>query len=550
MYVTSLLTRLEDGAGSQSGITFVGPAGVDAYTTERITWGRLHDDARRMAGVLQKRGIGPGAHIALLGPTSRAFVTAIQATWLTGATVVVLPLPLRLGSIEEFVVATRSRVLHADIDLLVADPELAAFLERRDGDPPTVMLDELARGSARYDSPKADPDALAILQFTSGSTADPRGVMLPHSRLLANVDAATTAASLDPDDVFVSWLPLYHDMGLVGLLTIPMLTGTELVLAAPQDFLAAPARWMRWMSDLRATVTAGPNFSYALATRALARLDDLDLSRWRIALNGAEPVDPATVESFATAAAPHGFDPRAIFCAFGMAELAIAGTFPEPMTGMVTDTVERAALEHDGRAVLSDSGTDTRRFARLGRAVPGLELRIVDPATGTLRGERSVGELEIRGTSVMTGYYGRPDATEAVFHDDWLRTGDLAYLVDGELVVCGRMKDVIIVGGRNVLPEDVERAVAEVDGVRVGNVIAFGAPRRAGREAVVVVAETREKDVEPLRDAVATRVRDAIGVPAADVVFVPPGTLPKTSSGKLQRSLCKSRYTDGDLVAV
>jgi fatty-acyl-CoA synthase len=503
-----------------------------------------------MAGVLQKRGIGPGAHIALLGPTSRAFVTAIQATWLTGATVVVLPLPLRLGSIEEFVVATRSRVLHADIDLLVADPELAAFLERSDGDPPTVMLDELARGSARYDSPKADPDALAILQFTSGSTADPRGVMLPHSRLLANVDAATTAASLDPDDVFVSWLPLYHDMGLVGLLTIPMLTGTELVLAAPQDFLAAPARWMRWMSDLRATVTAGPNFSYALATRALARLDDLDLSRWRIALNGAEPVDPATVESFATAAAPHGFDPRAIFCAFGMAELAIAGTFPEPMTGMVTDTVERAALEHDGRAVLSDSGTDTRRFARLGRAVPGLELRIVDPATGTLRGERSVGELEIRGTSVMTGYYGRPDATEAVFHDDWLRTGDLAYLVDGELVVCGRMKDVIIVGGRNVLPEDVERAVAEVDGVRVGNVIAFGAPRRAGREAVVVVAETREKDVEPLRDAVATRVRDAIGVPAADVVFVPPGTLPKTSSGKLQRSLCKSRYTDGDLVAV
>jgi fatty-acyl-CoA synthase len=282
----------------------------------------------------------------------------------------------------------------------------------------------------------------------------------------------------------------------------------------------------------------------------LARLDDLDLSRWRIALNGAEPVDPATVESFATAAAPHGFDPRAIFCAFGMAELAIAGTFPEPMTGMVTDTVERAALEHDGRAVPSDSGTGTRRFARLGRAVPGLELRIVDPATGTLRGERSVGELEIRGTSVMTGYYGRPDATKAVFHDDWLRTGDLAYLLDGELVVCGRMKDVIIVGGRNVLPEDVERAVAEVDGVRVGNVIAFGAPRRAGREAVVVVAETREKDVEPLRDAVATRVRDAIGVPAADVVFVPPGTLPKTSSGKLQRSLCKSRYTDGDLVAV
>jgi fatty-acyl-CoA synthase len=549
--VNSLLTRLEAAAGSPHGITFVGPAGVDAYTTERVSWARIHDEARRMAGVLQTRGIGPGAHVALLGPTTRALVTAIQATWLTGATVVVLPLPLRLGSVEEFVLATRSRVLHADVDLLIADPELAAFLEPRDGDPPMLMLDDLARGRARYDAPKADPDALAILQFTSGSTADPRGVMLPHSRVLANIDAASAAARLDPDDdVIVSWLPLYHDMGLVGLLTIPMLTGAELVLAAPQDFLAAPARWLRWMSDFRATVTAGPNFSYALATRALSRLGGLDLSRWRIALNGAEPVDPATVESFCRAAAPQGFDPRAIFCAFGMAELAIAGTFPEPMSGMVTDTVERAALEHDGRVVVSSGGPHARRFARLGHAVPGLELRIVDPVTGAARDERSVGELEIRGTSVMTGYYGRPDATQAVFHDGWLRTGDLAYLVDGELVVCGRMKDVIIVGGRNVLPEDVERAVAGVEGVRVGNVIAFGTEHRSGREAVVVVAETRETDVKPLRDAVASRVRDAIGIPATDVVLVRPGTLPKTSSGKLQRSLCKSRYTDGDLVSV
>lgn len=548
--MTPLLTRIEDATCSPRGITFVGPAGVDAYTAERVSWARLHDDARRMAGVFQARGVGPGAHVALLGPTSRAFVTAVQATWLAGATVVVLPLPLRLGSIDEFVRATRSRVLHADIDLLVADPELAAFLDTRDGEPPILMLDELARRSARYDEPKADPDALALLQFTSGSTADPRGVMLPQSRLLANVDAATTAARLDVDDVFVSWLPLYHDMGLVGLLTIPMLTGTELVLAAPQDFLAAPGRWLRWMSDFRATVTAGPNFSYALATRALNRLHGLDLSRWRIALNGAEPVDPGTVESFVTAARPQGFDPRSVFCAFGMAELAIAGTFPEPLTGMVTDSVDRRALEHDGRAVVADDGPQARRFARLGRPVPGLEMRIVDPVAGTEHGERRVGELEIRGTSVMTGYYGRPDATEAVFHDGWLRTGDLAYTVDGELVVCGRMKDVIIVGGRNVLPEDVERAVGGIDGVRTGNVIAFGAPRRAGREAVVVVAETREKDVALIREAVATRVRDAVGVPAADVVLVAPGTLPKTSSGKLQRSLCKSRYTEGALATV
>ncbi len=506
-----------------------------------------------MAGVLQSHDIGPGDHVALLGPTTRALVTAIQATWLAGATVIVLPLPLRLGSVEEFVVATRTRMRNADVDLLIVDRELAAFLDPREGDPPTLMLDELAHGRARYDTPKPDPDPLAILQFTSGSTADPRGVMLPDSRLLANVDAAATAASLDPeDDVVLSWLPLYHDMGLVGLLTIPMLTGTDLVLAAPQDFLASPARWLQWMSDFRATVTAGPNFSYALATRALSRLDGLDLSRWRIALNGAEPVDPETVDSFCAAATTQRFDPRAVFCAFGMAELAIAGTFPEPMTGMVTDTVDRAALERDddARAVVSSEGPHSRRLARLGRAVPGLELRIVDGASSEVLGQRSLGELEIRGSSVMSGYYGRPDATESVFHDGWLRTGDLAYLVDGELVVCGRMKDVIIVGGRNVLPEDVERAVAQVHGVRAGNVIAFGAERRTGREAVVVVAETRERDVAQLRDAVAQRVRDAVGIPAADIVLVPPGTLPKTSSGKLQRSLCKARYTDGALATV
>jgi fatty-acyl-CoA synthase len=267
-------------------------------------------------------------------------------------------------------------------------------------------------------------------------------------------------------------------------------------------------------------------------------------------LNGAEPIDTRTVERFCTVAAPHGFDRRAAFCAFGMAEVAIAGTFPEPMSGMTVDTVSRPELEQHRLALPSPDGDDAVSFARLGRPVPGLELRVVDPAAGDEIGARSVGEVELRGTSVTTGYYRRPDATAAAFHDGWLRTGDLGYVVDGELVVCGRMKDMIIVGGRNVLPEDVERAVADVDGVRAGNVIAFGTQRRPGREAVVVVAETRDRDPSRLRDAVATRVRDAVGVPAADIVLVAPGTLPKTSSGKLQRSLCKSRYTDGLLEAV
>jgi fatty-acyl-CoA synthase len=550
--VESLVTRIEQAARGGRGITFIESAGADAYGAERVPWRRLHADARRVAGALQRHGAGPGAHVALLGPTTRELVTTIQATWLTGATVVMLPLPLRLASIEEFVDATRTRVHNADVDLVVLDRQLAAFIEPEPADPPFVLLDELVTEHATFRPAKEDPDALAVLQFTSGSTADPKGVMLPHSRVLANIDGAAAAADLDPEhDVAVSWLPLYHDMGLIGLLTIPMATGTELVLAAPQDFLASPARWLRWMSDFRGTVTAGPNFAYALATRALARMKGLDLSSWRIALNGAEPVDPGTVESFCAAAAPFGFDPRAVFCAFGMAEVAIAGTFPLPMSGMRVDTVERASLE-TGRRVLPvpEGAPGSRTFARLGRPVPGLEIRIVDPADGTPLPERVVGELEIRGSSVTTGYYRCPDATDATLRDGWLRTGDLAYLVDGELVVCGRIKDVIIVGGRNVLPEDVERAVANVDGVRAGNVVAFGAERRAGRESVVVVAETRDADPVAVRTAVADRVRDAVGIPAADVVLVAPGTLPKTSSGKLQRSLCKSRYTEGLLEAV
>jgi fatty-acyl-CoA synthase len=505
-----------------------------------------------MAAALQARGVSPGDHVAILGPTTRPLVTAIQAGWLTGAAVVVLPLPMRLGSLEEFVAQTRARIASADITLLILDADLAPFIEPAPGDPPMVLLSDLAGRSAKsgsYQEPKIGADDLAVLQFTSGSTADPKGVMLPHRVILANLDAVEEATSLDPDDdVCVSWLPLYHDMGLIGLLTLPMITGTELVLAAPQDFLAAPVRWMEWISEFGGTATAGPNFSYALAARALARAPQLDLSRWRIALNGAEPVNPATVDAFCEAAARHGFRPGASFCAFGMAEVAIAGTFPEPMSGMRIDTVDRHSLESERYAasVPADS-PGAKSFALLGRPVPGLEIRICDPETGSVMGERAVGELEIRGSSVTPGYYKHPDATAAAFRDDWLRTGDLAYCVNGELVLCGRIKDVIIVGGRNVFPEDVERAAEAVDGVRAGNVIAFGIESHKGREGVVVVAETKADDPSSVRTAVAERIRMSVGVPPREVVLVTPGSLPKTSSGKLQRSLCKRRYLGSEL---
>jgi fatty-acyl-CoA synthase len=544
----SLIDRISRAAECDRTVTFL----VDG-TEDVVPWRQLHEEAKGYAAALQARGIRPGDHVALLSPTTRPLVTAIQGTWLAGATIVVLPLPMRLASIEEFVAQTRQRIRHADAKLVVVDAELAAFVEPEPGDPPMIGFDELAGAKPRrWKRPKRDPERLTILQFTSGSTSDPKGVMLPDRVLCANLDGIHEAGRLVPEtDVLVSWLPLYHDMGLVGMLTLPMSTGTKLVLGAPQDFTARPSRWMEWISAYGGTATAGPNFSYVLATRALKRADQLDLSRLRIALNGAEPIDTEQVEAFIEAGKRHGLRPEAVFPAFGMAEVAIGGTFPEPLSGMRTDCVDRRVLETERYAAPAQPGDEgSRSFALLGRAVPGLEIRIVEPESGVALQDREVGELEIRGTSVTTGYYRRPDVDAETFRGGWLRTGDLAYTLDGELVVCGRIKDVIIVGGRNVFPEDVERAVGTVAGVRAGNVIAFGVDGDRGRETLVVVAELKADDHSAVHRLVAERVREVVGVPAKDIVLVAPGTLPKTSSGKLQRSLCKRRYIDGQLELV
>ncbi len=551
--------RLEAATSSASGVTFVG-ASVAPDGPVTVSWRQIHDEARAVAAALQGRGLIPGDHVAVLGPTSRALITAVRGCWLAGLTSMVLPLPMRMGSLDEFIASTRARIRHGDAKLLLIDDVFASVYEPVAGDPPTESLSSVLPGAPNVPSgealetPPPDPERLVILQYTSGSTSEPKGVMIPDRVLSANIDAIAEAAGIG-HEVMVSWLPLYHDMGLVGFLAIPMTTGVDLVLAAPQDFLAHPGHWMEWISDWRGTATAGPNFSWVLATRALRRARRLDLSSLTLALSGAEPVDPDAMDAFVAAAEPHGFRPGAVFPAFGMAEVAIAGTFPPRGRGMVCDTVDRVVLERDGVAkpvVVEDPddyAVTARRLPLLGRAVPGLEMRIVDPDTFEDRPERHVGELIIRGTSVTSGYYRRPDATAALFRDGWLRTGDLAYQLDGELVLCGRIKDVIIVGGRNVFPEDIERAVAAVDGVRAGNVIAIGVEGYKGKESVVVVAEVRVDgdELDRVRAAVHHRTLEVCGIPPRDVMLVRPGTLPKTSSGKLQRAKCKEQYLNDEL---
>ncbi len=570
----STITRLEAATDRGTGVRFVGQSVMGELDPDGrpalVSWREIHDDARAVGAALQAKGLLPGDHVAVLGPTSRQLMTIVRGCWLAGIASMVLPLPMRMGSLDVFIDNTRARIRHGDAKLVLIDDLLADFYTAADGDPPLEPMASVMPGAPNVPTgdalelPPHDPDRLVILQYTSGSTSEPKGVMIPDRVLSANIDACCVAAELGADETMMSWLPLYHDMGLVGFLALPMTKGTDLVQAAPQDFLAHPGNWMRWLSDYRCTATAGPNFSWVLATRALQRFAsqgvDLDLSSLTLALSGAEPVDPRAVDAFVEHAQRFGFDSGSVFPAFGMAEVAIGGAFPPRGRGLVTDTVDRIVLETQRLAKPievrdpDEFAVTARRLPLLGRAVPGLEMRVVDPDTYEELPERHVGELLLRGTSVTPGYYKRPDATTALFRDGWLRTGDLAYLLDGELVMCGRIKDVIIVGGRNVFPEDIERAVGRLDGVRAGNVIAFGMEGYKGKESVIVVAEVRPTDTSggfaDIRERIHHRTLEVCGLPPRDVMLVDPGTIPKTSSGKLQRAKCKAEYLAEELALV
>ena len=562
----STIARLERGADSGTGVRFVGASITSMGEPAYVGWNEIHDRARAVGAALQARGLVPGDHVAILGPTSREVMTIVRGCWLAGLASMVLPLPMRMGSIEAFIEGTRARIRHGDAKLVLIDDLLADFYEAAAGDPPIESMGAVMPGAPNVptgdalESPAPDPERLVILQYTSGSTSEPKGVMIPDRVLSANIDACCQAADMGAGEVMVSWLPLYHDMGLVGFLALPMTRGVHLVQAAPQDFLAHPGNWMQWLSDFGGTATAGPNFSWVLATRALKRMEGLDLSHLTLALSGAEPVDPAAVEAFVHEAERFGFPAGGIFPAFGMAETAIGASFPPRGRGLITDTVDRLVLETQRVAKPievadpDEFALTARRLPLLGHALPGLEMKIVDPDSHEEIPERHVGELLIRGTSVTPGYYKRPDATSALFDNDWLCTGDLAYMLDGELVLCGRIKDVIIVGGRNIFPEDIERSVGGLEGVRAGNVIAFGMEGYKGRESVVVVAEVRVSDtsgsVADIREAVHHRTLEVCGVPPRDVMLVEPSTLPKTSSGKLQRARCRADYLDEELSLV
>jgi len=541
---------------------------ADEGESPALTFGELFAGAERVAADLVQRGIGRGDSVAIMLPTSRDFFLAFTGTLLAGATPVPIYPPVRADRIAEYAERQSAILANAGARLLITfrEAERVAKLLK----PRVPSLENVVTAATLIESRAAAPlgpqvhsrgEDLALLQYTSGSTGNPKGVMLTHANLLANIRAIGEALAVRSDDVGVSWLPLYHDMGLIGSWLMPLYFGLPVVVLSPLAFLSRPVRWLRAFDRYHATLGAAPNFAYELAAAKIsgADIDGLDLSTWRAALNGAEPVLPATLDRFAERFARCGFRREALLPVYGLAESSVALTIPAPGRGPRVDRVERSAFERDGRAVQASpegAGDDKNviSFVSVGPAIARHQVRIVNDR-GEDVAERVEGELWFRGPSATQGYYRNDAATDALFPqgtaEGWIDSGDRAYQAEGEMYITGRVKDIIILGGRNLYPHEIEDVVAQVAGVRKGCVAAFGAVDPAkGTERLVVVAETRERSHAArtrITEAIISRVSTAVGLPPDVVEIVSPNTIPKTSSGKLQRDATKKRFLSGTL---
>lgn len=486
---------------------------TDAWSA--CPWPEVHGIAESVATrLLQQDHVGA---VGLVGEPTIELVAAIQGAWLAGAAVSILPRPRRGADPSEWAHSTLSRFSGIGVSVVLSHGATVRILADAESALTVCDLGEAARTRTSSTLQGQHDSASAILQGTAGSTGNPRTAVLSPAAVLNNMRGIADRLRLDGSyDRGCSWLPIYHDMGLAFVLSC-VLSGMPLWQAPTGAFSAAPLRWAEWLSASAATFTAGPNFGYATLGRFSGRVSDVDLGPLRIAINGGEPVDCAGFEQFATAMAPFGFRPSASTPAYGMAESTCAITMPEPATGLRVD--ER-----------TESGW-RQTYALLGRPVPGMELRI-SPAENA--SEDRIGEVEIRGTSMMTGYFG--DSSSPTGHDaGWFRTGDIGYLVDGELVICGRSKEVITIAGRNIFPTEIEQVAGQVDGVRPGAVVAVGSESGPAQSRLLIAAEFLGSDHDVTRSGVIKRVISVCGVTPADVVLMPPGSLPRTSSGKLRR---------------
>ncbi len=520
-----------------------------------LTYGALWKGALRYAAHLAEGGLAPGQTVAIMLPTGADYLYCFYGVLLAGGIPVPLYPPARLTTIEDHMTRHVGILKSCDAALMVTIPEakpLAWLLRAQVESLRSVLVPaDFAEGAPAFTPVRGRAGHIGFLQYTSGSTGNPKGVVLTHANLLANVRAMGKGARATQDDVFVSWLPLYHDMGLIGGCFATMYHGFPVVLMSPLAFLSRPASWLRAIHRHRGTISGGPNFAYELCLRRIADedLEGLDLSSWRFAFNGAEPVSPETMTAFSERFSKWRFDPRAMAPVYGLAECTVGVAFTPPGTPWRVDALDRDAFSRTGEAVPAKADDPAPlQVVACGHVLEDHDLRVVD-AAGLELPDRHEGSLQFRGPSATGGYYRNPEATKKLFDGDWVNTGDRAYLSEGMVYITGREKDIIIRGGRNISPYELEEAVGDLPGVRRGCVAVFGSRDPAtGTERMVVLAETREAGLtqkEALRSRINELALAFTGGPADDIVLAPPHTVPKTSSGKIRRVAAREFYERG-----
>ncbi|PKO89763.1 MAG: acyl-phosphate glycerol 3-phosphate acyltransferase [Betaproteobacteria bacterium HGW-Betaproteobacteria-12] len=520
-----------------------------------LSYRALWDGALGYAAQLVQAGLQPGQMVAIMLPTGREYLYAFYGVQLAGGVPVPLYPPARLSTIEDHMTRHVGILNNAGAVIMITVPEakaLAYLLRARVESLRTVLVPaDLAGSGAGFSPVPGRPGDMGFLQYTSGSTGSPKGVVLSHANLMANVRAMGAAVKASPEDVFVSWLPLYHDLGLIGANFAALVLGFPTVLMSPLAFLARPASWLRAIHRHRGTISGGPNFAFELCLRRIpdAEMQGIDLSSWRFAFNAAEPVSPDTIVQFEQRFAQYGLRRNCLAPSYGLAESSVGVAITPPGTAWRADRLDRERFTRSGQAVFAGPG-DLSPLVVIGcgTPIPGHDIRVVDTAGFELP-DRQEGLLQFRGPSSTSGYYRNPAATKTLFAGDWLNTGDRAYLAEGVLFITGREKDIIIRGGRNISPYELEHAVGDLAGVRRGCVAVFGSTDAAsGTERVVVLAEMREGDASrhaDLRWMINELAIGLIGGPADDIVLAPPGTVPKTSSGKIRRVAARQYYERG-----
>ncbi|QNG17885.1 fatty acyl-AMP ligase [Rhodococcus triatomae] len=511
-------------------------------TPLRQSWGDIHRQARRMAGALAAAGVGHGDAVGVLAGQPVDIAPSCQATWMRGSSVTMLHQPTPRTDLQVWAEDTETVIAMISAKAVVLGAPFDAakpLLEQRGIS--VLTIEELQEGPDTEPLPTSESD-IALQQLTSGSTGSPKAVQITHENFYVNAYAMINRIKFSlEDDVMISWLPLFHDMGMVGFLSVPMQVGAEVVSITPMDFLRSPLLWAELIGRYRGTVTAAPNFAYSLLARRLRQAEDgaVDLRTMRYMWNGAEPVDPDTMEALAEAGARFGLEPSALAPVYGMAETTLAVSIPDPDQGQVLDRVDPDFLEAMNRAVASNK-PNARPLATLGKLVDDLEGRVVDEDGDELPA-RGVGVIHVRGPAVTPGYITLDGPRSAQDENGWLDTGDVGYFTEeGLVVVCGRVKDVIIMGGRNIYPTDIERAAGTVAGVRPGNAVAVRLDAGQKRESFAVAVETNDHqdpdEVKRIEREVVHAVFSEVGVRPRTVAVLGPGSIPKTSSGKLRRA--------------